>query len=160
MAAMLSKGQPFRILNIIDEYTRECLSIAVNRQITAQDVLSQLYNLFIMRGVPEHIRSDNGTEFTSNTVREWLAKFGVKTFFIEPGRPCENDYIESFNGKMRDELLNREIFKTLTEAKVLIEMWRREYNHIRTHSALGYRPPDPETIQPKSQFSNWCINWG
>jgi len=138
------------MLNIIDEYTRECLSITVNRQITAQDVLSQLYNLFIMRGVPEHIRSDNGTEFTAHAVREWLANVGVKTLFIEPGSPWENGYIESFNGKMRDELLNREIFTTLTEAKVLIEAWRREYNQIRPHSALGYRPPAPEAIQPKN----------
>jgi len=150
VAARLSNGQPLRMLNIIDEYTRECLSITANRQITAQDVLSQLYNLFIMRGVPEHIRSDNGTEFTANAVREWLAKVGVKTLFIEPGSPWENGYIESFNGKMRDELLNREIFTTLSEAKVLIEMWRREYNHIRPHSSLGYRPPAPEAIQPKN----------
>ena len=150
MAARLSHGQPIRMLNIIDEYTRECLSITVNRQITAQDVLSQLYNLFIMRGVPEHIRSDNGTEFTAHAVREWLANVGVKTLFIEPGSPWENGYIESFNGKMRDELLNREIFTTLTEAKVLIEAWRREYNQIRPHSALGYRPPAPEAIQPKN----------
>jgi len=150
VAARLSNGQPLRMLNIIDEYTRECLSIIANRQITAQDVLSQLYNLFIMRGVPEHIRSDNGTEFTANAVREWLAKVGVKTLFIEPGSPWENGYIESFNGKMRDELLNREIFTTLTEAKVLIEAWRREYNQIRSHSSLGYRPPAPEAIQPKN----------
>jgi transposase InsO family protein len=134
------------MLNIIDEYTRECLSITVSRQITAHDVLSQLYKLFIMRGVPEHIRSDNGTEFTATVVREWLARVGVKTLYIEPGSPWENGYIESFNGKIRDELLNREIFTTLTEAQVLIELWRREYNHIRPHSALGYRPPAPETI--------------
>jgi transposase InsO family protein len=150
VAARLSNGRPFRMLNIIDEFTRECLSIAVNRQITSQDVLSQLYKLFIMRGVPEHIRSDNGTEFTAKAVREWLAKVGVKTLFIEPGSPWENGYIESFNGKMRDELLNREIFTTLTEAKVLIELWRREYNHIRPHSALGYRPPAQEAILTKN----------
>lgn len=150
VAARLSNGRPFRMLNIIDEFTRECLSIAVNRHITAQDVLSQLYKLFIIRGVPDHIRSDNGTEFTAKAVREWLANVGVKTLFIEPGSPWENGYIESFNGKMRDELLNREIFTTLTEAKVLIEMWRREYNQIRPHSALGYRPPAPEAILTKN----------
>ena len=150
MTARLATGRPFRMLNIIDEYTRECLSITVSRRITAHDVLSQLFKLFIMRGVPEHIRSDNGTEFTAAVVREWLAKVGVKTLYIEPGSPWENGYIESFNGKIRDELLNREIFTTLTEAQVLIELWRREYNHIRPHSALGYRPPAPETIQTQS----------
>jgi transposase InsO family protein len=113
------------MLNIIDEYTRECLSITVSRRITAHDVLNQLYKLFIMRGVPEHIRSDNGTEFTAVAVREWLAKVGVKTLYIEPGSPWENGYIESFNGKIRDELLNREILTTLTEAQVLIALWRR-----------------------------------
>jgi transposase InsO family protein len=97
---------------------------------------------------PEHIRSDNGPEFTSKVIRRWLNKLGVKTLFIEPGSPWENGYIESFNGKLRDELLNREIFTTLTEAKILIEQWRREYNQFRPHSALGYRPPAPVTIQP------------
>ena len=150
MTARLATGRPFRMLNIIDEYTRECLSITVSRQITAHDVLSQLFKLFIMRGVPEHIRSDNGTEFTAAVVREWLARVGVKTLYIEPGSPWENGYIESFNGKIRDELLNREIFTTLTEAQVLIEFWRREYNHLRPHSALGYRPPAPETILTQS----------
>jgi transposase InsO family protein len=138
------------MLNIIDEYTRECLSITVSRQITPHDVLNQLCKLFIMRGVPEHIRSDNGTEFTATSVREWLARVGVKTLSIEPGSPWENGYIESFNGKIRDELLNREIFTTLTKAQVFIELWRREYNHIRPHSALGYRPPAQETIQTQS----------
>jgi putative transposase len=147
VAARLANGRPIRMLNVIDEYTRECLSISVSQHITAQDVLSQLYRLFIMRGVPEHIRSDNGTEFTAKAVREWLGRVGVKTLFIEPGSPWENGYIESFNGKMRDELLNLEMFTTLTEAKALIEIWRREYNHIRPHSALGYRPPAPEVVQ-------------
>ena len=94
----------------------------------------------------EHIRSDNGPEFTAKAIRDWLNKLGVKTLFIEPGNPWENGYIESFNGKLRDELLNREIFTTLTEAKVLIEQWRIEYNHIRPHSSLGYRPPAPEAV--------------
>jgi transposase InsO family protein len=129
---------------------RECLSITVGHQITAQDVLNQLYILFIMRGVPDHIRSDNGSEFTAKAVREWLAKVGVKTLFIEPSSPWENGYIESFNGKFRNELLSREVFTTLREAKILIEMWRREYNHVRPHSSLGYRPPAPEAIQPKN----------
>jgi putative transposase len=139
-------GRAFKILNIIDEYTRECLAILVARKITNQEVIDILFNLFIFRGIPEHIRSDNGPEFTAKAVRKWLAQLAVKTLFIEPGSPWENGYIESFNGKLRDELLNREVFTTLTEAKVLIEQWRREYNQVRPHSALGYRPPAPETI--------------
>ena len=144
-----SEGRSFRMLNIIDEYSRECLAILVRRQITSQDVIDVLFELFIFRGIPEHIRSDNGPEFTAKAVRNWLERLGVKTLFIEPGSPWENGYIESFNGKLRDELLNREIFTTLTEAKILIEQWRREYNHIRPHSSLGYRPPVPEAIMAK-----------
>ena len=139
-------GRAFRTLTLIDEYTRECLAMLVARKITAQDVIEQLYILFLVRGVPEHIRSDNGPEFTAREIRKWLAHIGVKTLFIEPGSPWENGYIESFNGKLRDELLNREIFTTLMEAKVLIEQWRREYNGIRPHSSLGYNPPAPEAI--------------
>jgi putative transposase len=141
-------GRAFRMLNIIDEYTRECLSILVKRKITSQDVIDQLFHLFIFRGIPEHIRSDNGPEFTARAIRKWLGRLGVKTLFIEPGSPWENGYIESFNGKLGDELLNREIFTTLTEAKILIEQWRREYNQIRPHSSLGYRPPAPEVKIP------------
>jgi len=146
MVERTSNGGAFRILNIIDEFTRECLRIKVNRKISSQDVIDELFNLFILRGIPEHIRSDNGTEFTAREIRKWLNCLGVKTLFIEPGSPWENGYIESFNGKLRDELLNREIFTTLLEAKVLIEQWRREYNQVRPHSALGYRPPAPEVI--------------
>jgi putative transposase len=141
-----SEGRSLRMLNIIDEYSRECLAILVRRQITSQDVIDVLFELFIFRGIPEHIRSDNGPEFTAKAVRSWLERLGVKTLFIEPGSPWENGYIESFNGKLRDELLNREIFTTLTEAKILIEQWRREYNQIRPHSALEYQPPAPEAI--------------
>jgi transposase InsO family protein len=139
-------GRSFKILNIIDEYTRECLAILVSRRITNHDVIDLLFQLFIFRGIPKHIRSDNGPEFTAKAIRKWLSGLGVKTLFIEPGSPWENGYIESFNGKMRDELLNREIFTTLHEAKVLIEQWRREYNHVRPHSARGYRPPAPQAI--------------
>jgi transposase InsO family protein len=146
--ARTADGKAFRLLNIIDEYTRECLTIEVKRKITSQDVIDQLFELFIFRGIPEHIRSDNGPEFTAKAVRKWLERLGVKTLFIEPGSPWENGYVESFNGKLRDELLNREIFTTLTEAKILIEQWRREYNHIRPHSSLGYRPPAPEVRIP------------
>jgi putative transposase len=141
-----ANSRAFKILNIIDEYTRECLAMLVKRRITSQDVIDKLFDLFIFRGIPEHIRSDNGPEFTAKAIRKWLSRLGVKTLFIEPGSPWENGYIESFNGKLRDELLNREIFTTLTEATVLIEQWRKEYNHIRPHSSLNYRPPAPETI--------------
>jgi putative transposase len=139
-------GRKFRILNIIDEYTRECLHSRVARRLNSHSVLDGLFELFILRGIPEHIRSDNGTEFTARMVRRWLGSLGVKTLFIEPASPWENGYIESFNGKMRDELLNREIFTTLEEAKVLVEQWRREYNQIRPHSAKNYQPPAPEAI--------------
>ena len=141
-------GRKFRVFNIMDEYTRECLMCLVGRHLKADDVCGALFNLFMLRGIPQHIRSDNGTEFTAKTVRKWLDSLGVKTLYIEPGSPWENGYIESFNGKMRDELLNRELFTTLAEAQILIEQWRQEYNHIRPHSALGYRPPAPETKIP------------
>ena len=142
--AKTTDGRKFRILNIVDEYTRECLSCLVGRKLKAEDVISELFNLFVLRAIPEHIRSDNGAEFTAREIRRWLGQIGVKTLYIEPGSPWENGYIESFNGKMRDELLNRELFTTLAEAKVLIGEWRREYNQVRPHSALGYRPPAPE----------------
>ena len=141
---IFSTRRPY--ITIIDEYTRECLAMLVARKIKNEDVIDLLFYLFIFRGIPKHIRSDNGPEFTSRTVRKWLARLGVKTLFIEPGSPWENGYIESFNGKLRDELLNREIFTTLEEAKVLIEQWRREYNQVRPHSSLGYQPPAPEAI--------------
>ena len=148
MVDRTSDGRAIRILTILDEYTRECLAIKVDRRFSSEDVLEQLFHLFVFRDIPEHIRSDNGPEFTAKAVRKWLARLGVKTLFIEPGSPWENGYIESFNGKLRDELLNREVFTTLTEARVLIEQWRREYNGIRPHSARGYQPPAPVTIQP------------
>jgi putative transposase len=141
-----ANGRAFKILNIIDEFTRVNLSSKVNRRIRSQDVIDELFELFILRGIPEHIRSDNGPEFTARAVRKWLGRLGVKTLFIEPGSPWENGYIESFNGKMRDELLDREIFTTLKEARVLIEQWRREYNQVRPHSSLGYKPPAPEAL--------------
>ena len=137
-------GRAFKILSIIDEYTRECLAILVARKIRNQDVIDILFHLFIFRGIPEHIRSDNGPEFTAKAVKRWLSRVGVKTLFIEPGNPWENGCIESFNGKLRDKLLNLEIFTTLTEAEVLIEQWRKEYNQVRPHSSLGYLPPAPE----------------
>ena len=146
--ARTSDGRAFRILTILDEHTRECLDIVVDRRINSQDVIDHLFNLLVFRGIPEHIRSDNGPEFTAKAIRNWLSRLGVKTLYIEPGSPWENGYIESFNGKLRDELLNREIFTTLLEARVLIEEWRREYNQVRPHSALRYKPPAPEAKQP------------
>jgi putative transposase len=148
MVARTQDGRAFRILTILDEYTRECLSIRVARRVTAQDVIYELGDLFLDRGIPEHIRSDNGPEFTARAIRQWLRDLGVKTLYIEPGSPWENGYIESFNGKLRDELINGEIFTTLFEAQVLIESWRKDYNQIRPHSALGYRPPAPEATMP------------
>jgi len=142
-------GRSIRLLTLIDEYTRECLSIDVARKISAVDVVERLADLFIYRGTPEYIRSDNGPEFVSRYVRHWLKISGVDTLYIEPGSPWENGYIESFNGKLRDELLNLEIFDTLLEAKVLVERWKEEYNTVRPHSSLNYRPPAPEAIKPK-----------
>jgi putative transposase len=139
-------GKVFRILNIIDEYTRECLLAKAARSFTHQDVLGCLTDLFCECGVPVHLRSDNGSEFIAGGLRAWLNRLTVKPLFIEPGSPWENGYIESFNGKMRDELLDREIFYSLKEAEILIEQWRIEYNTVRPHSALGYRPPAPKAV--------------
>lgn len=137
-------GRPIKMLTVIDEYSRECLAIVVERRLQSDDVLSCITELFVKHGPPEHIRSDNGSEFSARVVRQWLKRLGVQTLFIEPGSPWENGYNESFNGKFRDELLNGEIFYTLKEAQVLIEEWRLEYNTFRPHSSLKYRPPAPE----------------
>jgi len=150
-------NRPLRILTIVDEYTRECLALRTGRKLTSEDVIHTLADLFIQRGAPTFIRSDNGPEFTAKAVRDWLERLRVQTLFIEPGCPWENGYVESFNGKLRDELLNREIFYTLTEAKVLLERWRIHYNTKRPHSALGYRPPAPEAVQPPSDLTNTII---
>jgi len=147
VTARTHDGKAFRMLTIIDEYTRECLAIEVARRLDADAVLYRLTELFVTRRPPDYIRSDNGPEFTAKAVREWLSRVGVTTLYIEPGSPWENGYNESFNGKLRDELLNGEIFYTLKEAQILIERWRQEYNTIRPHSSLGYRPPAPEVIR-------------
>ena len=149
VACRTEDGRAVRMLTVIDEYTREYLAIRVARRIRSDDVIHTLTELFVINGAPEHIRSDNGPEFTARVVRGWLARVGVKTLFIEPGSPWENGYNESFNGKLRDELLNREIFYSLREVQILTERWRREYNTIRPHSSLGYRPPVPEAIMPR-----------
>ena len=137
-------GRRFRMLNIIDEFTRECLAIRIDRKLNSTDVIDALSDLFILRGVPGHVRSDNGPEFIAKAVREWIVAVGAKTAFIEPGSPWENGYCESFNSKLRDELLDGEIFYSLAEAKIIIEAWRRYYNTERPHSSLGYKPPAPE----------------
>jgi len=142
-------GKAFRMLTVIDEHSRECLAIHVQRKLRSDDVLAVLTDLFQRHGPPDHIRSDNGAEFTAHAVRDWLGRIGVKTLYIEPGSPWENGYNESFNGKLRDELLNGEIFYTLREAIILIERWRQYYNTRRPHSSLGYQPPAPETILPR-----------
>lgn len=144
-----SRGHKIRMLTVMDEHSRECLAIEVGRKLNSNHVIEVLSRLFIEKGIPEHIRSDNGPEFIARRVRFWLKRHGVKTLFIEPGSPWENGYIESFNGRLRDELLDREIFDTLHEAKVLIERWRWEYNTVRPHGSLGYKPPAPEAIQPR-----------
>ena len=142
-------GKAFRMLTVIDEHSRECLAVHVQRQLKSDDVLAVLADLFCEHGPPQHIRSDNGAEFTAEAVRHWLGRIGVKTLFIEPGSPWENGYCESFNSKLRDEMLNGEIFYSLKEAQILIEQWRNHFNTVRPHSSIGYQPPAPETVLPK-----------
>lgn len=141
-------GRKYRMLTVIDEFTHESLAIRVARKLKSTDVLDVLSDLFILRGVPEHIRSDNGSEFVAKTVQEWIRAVGAKTAYIAPGSPWENGFIESFNARLRDELLNGEIFYTLREAQVVIESWRRHYNTVRPHGSLGYKPPAPEVFVP------------
>ncbi|MCG7575229.1 IS3 family transposase [Phaeobacter sp. CNT1-3] len=144
-------GKVFRTLNILDEHSRECLAIKVQRKLNSTDVIDALTDLFILRGAPKFIRSDNGPEFVAKAVRDWITAVGAATAYIEPGSPWENGYCEIFNGRMRDELLNGEVFYSLREAQIMIEEWRKHYNTKRPHSALGYRPPAPETIIPIDQ---------
>lgn len=148
VSAWTHDGRSLRLLTLIDEFTRECLAIKVSRRLGSQEVIETLADLMLLRGVPEHIRSDNGPEFTAQALREWLTTVGARTLYIEPHSPWENGYNESFNGRLRDELLNGEIFYSLKEAQVVIEAWRREYNMVRPHSALGYQPPAPATSRP------------
>ncbi len=149
--AQTHDGRKVRLMTLIDEFTRECLAIRVARRINSLGVIETMADVMLMRGVPEHIRSDNGPEMTSKVVRTWLAQVGAKTLYIEPGSPWENGYCESFNGKLRDELLNGEIFYSLREAQIVIEKWRNHYNTKRPHSSLGYRPPAPAAISPFPQ---------
>ena len=148
VSAMTHDGRTLRLLVLIDEYTRECLAIRVARRLGSYEVIETLADVMVWRGIPEHIRSDNGPEFVAKELRKWLGNVGTGTLYIEPGSPWENGYCESFNGKMRDECLNGEIFYSLKEAQIVIEQWRVEYNTRRPHSALGYRPPAPAAYSP------------
>ena len=141
-------GRKFRMLCVVDEFTREALAIRVARQLGSADVIDVLADLFVARGAPVHIRSDQGPEFVAEAVEGWIAGVGAATAYIEKASPWENGYVESFNGKLRDELLRAEVFNSLREAQVLIERWRKHYNTVRPHSALGYRPPAPEVVMP------------
>jgi putative transposase len=134
-------GRHLKLLPVIDEYTREALSLEVGRCFTSADVIEVLTYLFEVRGAPQFIRSDNGPEFISHAIRHWLQESGVQTLFIEPGSPRENAYVESFNSRLRDELLDRELFTSLDEARVVLEDHRLDYNHRRPHSSLGYMTP-------------------
>jgi len=136
-----ANGRPLKWLSIVDEYTRECLALEVARSITAEKVIDVLVDLFRIRGVPRHIRSDNGPEFIAQAIRRWLPQAGVETLYVAPGSPWENGYAESFHSRLRDELTNLEEFTNLAEAKYLADAWRLEYNHRRPHSSLGYRTP-------------------
>lgn len=142
-------GRKFRMLNVIDEFTRECLAIRVDRKLNSTAVIDVLTDLFVLRGVPSHIRADNGPEFIAKAVRDWITAVGARTAFIAPGSPWENGYCESFNSKLRDELLDGEILYSLAEARIVIEEWRQHYNTERPHSALGYKPPAPAVIVPQ-----------
>jgi putative transposase len=141
-------GRKYRMLTVIDEFTHESLAIRVDRKLKSTDVIDVLSDLFILRGVPGHVRSDNGPEFVAKAVQDWITAVGAKTAYIAPGSPWENGFIESFNARLRDELLDGEIFYTLREAQVVIESWRRHYNTVRPHGSLGYKPPAPEVFVP------------
>ena len=141
-------GRKYRMLTVLNEFTHESLAIRVARRLKAVDVIDVLSDLFLLRGVPEHVRSDNGPEFVASPVRGWIAAVGARTAYIEPGSPWENGFIESFNARLRDELLNGEIFYSLKEAQIVIESWRRHFNTVRPHGSLGYRPPAPEVLIP------------
>jgi putative transposase len=148
VSALTHDGRTLRLLTLIDEWTRKCLAIRVARRLNSYDLIETLAEVMLVHGIPEHMRSDNGPEFAAKKLRRWLAGVGAKTLYIEPGSPWENGYCESFNGKLRDECLNGEIFYSVKEAQVVIEQWRVQYNTLRPHSSLGYRPPAPVTCSP------------
>ncbi len=141
------------MLNVVDEFTRECLAIRIARKLNSTNVIDVLSDLFFLRGVPGHIRSDNGPEFIAKAVQDWITAVGAKTAYIAPGSPWENGYIESFNARWRDELLDGEIFYSLKEAQIIVESWRPHYNTVRPHGSLNYKPPPPEVFVPA--FAAW-----
>ena len=147
-------GRRLKMLPVVDEFTRECFTVEVARSLTAQDVIVALDKLFKAHGAPRYLRSDNGPEFIARAVKEWLAASGVATLYIEPGAPWQNAYSESFNSRLRDELLDRELFTSLTEAQVLVEEYRRSYNTERPHSALGYQTPAAFRIAAQQQLTS------
>lgn len=153
VSARTHDGRALRLLTLIDEFTRQCLAIVVARRLNSWNVIETLADAMLIHGVPQHVRSDNGPEMTAEIVREWLPKVGTRTLYIEPGSPWENGYNESFNGKLRDECLNGEIFYSLKEARIVIEQWRKHYNTKRPHSSLGYRPPAPQTYSPTTTLN-------
>ncbi len=154
--ARTTGGRQLKILTMLDEYTRECLALEVGHNFRSEELKRVLGRLFAQRGIPQHMRSDNGPELRETGLLEWYRQLGVQVLFIEPGSPWENGYIESFNGKLRDELLNGELFTSLWEARVVLKMWRKEYNQVRPHSALGYRPPAPEAVMPRPSTAALC----
>lgn len=147
-------GRRLKMLPVVDEYTRQCLGIEVARSVTADDVIAVLAKLFTTHGAPRYLRSDNGPEFIAGAVKSWLTQSGVATLYIEPGSPWQNAYSESFNSRFRDELLDREVFNSLTEAQVLVEAYRCEYNTERPHSSLGYQTPAAFVIAARNQPLN------
>jgi putative transposase len=142
------EGRKYRMLNIVDEFSHECLAIRIDRKLNSTAVIDVLSDLFILRGVPAYVRSDNGPEFVAKAVQDWIKAVGAKTAYITPGSPWENGFIESFNARLRDELLDGEIFYSLKEVRVVVESWRRHYNTKRPHGSLGYKPPAPEVFVP------------
>jgi transposase InsO family protein len=158
VSARTHDGRSVRLLTLIDEYTREALAIKVARRLNSLNVIEAMADVMVCRGVPEHIRSDNGPEMTAKIIRDWLPKVGANTLYIEPGSPWENGYCESFNGKLRDEFLNGEIFYSLKEARILIEQWRQHYNTKRPHSSLGYRPPASQALTLKPIIQQQTIS--
>ncbi len=149
----LSNGRRYKMLTVLDEFTRQALCVTVSFKMGSAEVLETLYPLFLKHGKPEYLRSDNGPEFIAAALQKWLARVGIKPIQIAPGSPWENGYNERFNGTLRKEVLNAEWFSTTRQAQIVINHWLRQYNHIRPHQALNQRPPAPETLVEKSQIS-------
>lgn len=144
--AKLSNGQSYKMLTVLDEYTRQAMCVAVKARMGSADVLEAIYPLLLKHGKPEYIRSDNGSEFIAKALQEWLTRVGIKPIQIYPGSPWENGYNERFNGTLRNEALNAEWFSTIKQAEIVINLWLKQYNHIRPHQALKMKPPVPETL--------------